>query len=78
MGLLPTVCRLVLFGGCQEVDSGVCEVLFLAVDFLLRCGLEGEIKGDPCSVEAVLEPLAGVLSAEESMSSITMGSSLED
>ena len=38
----------------------------------------GEIKGDPCSVEAVSEPLAGVLSAEESMSSTTMGSSLDD
>jgi len=69
---------LVLFGGCQGVDLGVCEVLFLAVAFLLRFGLVGEIKGDPCSVEAISEPLAGVLSAEESMSSITMWSSLED
>jgi len=73
-----------LFAGwsCWEdvrgVDLGVCEVLFLAVAFFLRLGLGEEIKGDPCSVEAVSEPLAGVLSAEESMSSITMGSSLDD
>ena len=53
-------------------------MLFLAVDFLLRLGLVGEIRGDPCSVEAVSEPLAGVLSVVESMSSISMGSSLDD
>ena len=51
---------------------------FLTVDFLLRLGLVGVIRGDPCSVEAVSEPLVGVLSAEESMSSTTMGSSLDD
>ena len=62
----------------RGVDLGVCEVLFLAVTFLLRLGLVGEIKGDPCSLEVVSEPLAGVLSTKESMSSITMGSSLED
>jgi len=38
----------------------------------------GEIRGDPCSVEAISEPLTGVLSAEESISSITMGSSFDD
>jgi len=65
-----------LFAGwsCLEdvrgVDLGVCEVLFLTVDFLLRFGLKGEIRGDPCSVEAVSDPLARALSIEESMSSI--------
>jgi len=62
----------------RGVDLRVCEVLVLAVDFLLRLGLVGEIRGDPCSVEAVSDPLARVLSTEESMSSITMGSSLDD
>jgi len=62
----------------RGVDLGVCEVLFLAVNFLLRFGLVGVFRGDPCSVEAISEPLAGVLSAEESMSSTTMGSSLDD
>ena len=62
----------------RGLDLGVCEVLFLAVAFPLRLRLVGEIKGDPCSVEAVSEPLAGVLSAEESMSSITMGLFLDD
>ena len=57
---------------------GVCEVLFLVIAFLLRLGLVGEIKGDPCSVEAVVEPLARVLSVEKAMSSIIMGSSLDD
>jgi len=69
-------------GSCLEdvkgVDGGVCKVLFLAVNFLLRLGFVGAIRGDPCSVEAVPEPLAGVLSAEESMSSTTMGSSLDE
>jgi len=62
----------------RGVDLGVCEVLFLAVDFVLRLGLVGVIRGDPCLVEAVSEPLAGVLSTEESMSSTTMSSSLDD
>ena len=40
-----------LFAGwsCLEdvrgVNLGVCEVLFLAVNFRLRLGLEGEIRG---------------------------------
>jgi len=68
LGLLRTVCRFVLFRGCQGIDLGVCEVLFLAVAFLLRLGLVGEIKGDPCTVKAISEPLVGALSAEESMS----------
>jgi len=62
----------------RSVDLSVCEVLFLAVNFLLRLGLVGVIRGDPCSVEAVSEPPAGVLYAEELMSSTTMGSSLDD
>jgi len=62
----------------RGIDLGVCEVFFLTVDFILRLGLVGVIRGDPCSVEAVSEPLVGVLSAEESMSSTTMGSSLDD
>jgi len=62
----------------RGVDLGVCEVLFMAVDFLLRLSLVGVIRGDPCSVEAASEALAGILSAEESTSSTTMGSSLDD
>jgi len=54
------------------------EGCFLAVDLCLRLGLVEEIKGDPYSVEVVPDSLAGVLSAEESMSSIRIGSYLED
>ena len=65
-------------GDVKGVDLGVCKVVFLAIDFRLRLGLVGAIRGDPWSVEAVLEPLARVLSAEETMSSTKMGSSLDD
>ena len=53
-------------------------MVFLAVDFRLRLGLEGAIRGDPYSVEVVPEPLVRVLSAEESMSLTKMGSTLDD
>ena len=48
------------------------------MDFRLRLGLEGAIRGDPRSMEAVSEPLIGVFLAEESISSTKMGSSLYD
>ena len=38
----------------------------------------GVIRGDPCSVEAVSEPLAGILSAKESTSLTIMGLSVDD
>ena len=65
-------------GDVKGADLGACKVVFLAVDFRLRLGLVGAIKGDPYSLEAISEPLAGVLSAEESMSCTRMGSSLDN
>ena len=64
-------------GDKRGVGSGVLWVVFLAIAFLLRLGLEVEIKGDPCSGTGVLGFEAGLLSAKESRSSITMGSYLD-
>ena len=44
----------------------------------LRVGLEVEIKGDPCSILGVWGSEARLLLAEESRSSITMGSCLDE
>jgi len=52
-------------------------VFFRAVVCLLRLGLAGGIKGDPCLVEAVSDSLIGELSAEEPVSSIRKGSCFE-
>jgi len=56
------------------LETGAGRVVFWAVDFLFRLGWAGEIKGDPCSVEADSASLTGELSAEELVSSIRIGS----
>ena len=63
-------------GDERGVGLGVLWVVFLAIAFLLRLGLEVEIKGGPCSGTSVWGSEAGLLSSEESRSSITMGSCL--
>jgi len=59
-------------GDERGVGSGVLLVVFLAIAFLLRLGLEVKIKGDPYSGTCVWGSEAGLLLAEESRSSITM------
>ena len=62
----------------RDVGSSVLWVVFLAIAFLLKLGLEVEITGGPYSVMGVWGSEAGLLSVEESRSSTIMGSCLDE
>ena len=65
-------------GDGRGVRTGVVGVFLRATAFLLRLGFVVGIMGFSCSGAGVWDSEAGVLSVEESRSSITIGLCLEE